>query len=119
MPRRPPHPCSYPGCGVLVSGPGPCPAHKKRMRQDYDRARQRDPITRFYGSGRWKRLRRLKLDRAPLCEPCKRDGRVTPADTVHHVIELRDGGAALDMANLEAICRACHARAHGGKGGGG
>ena len=118
MPRRAPSPCNYPGCGELVAaGRGPCPTHKGVVRKAYDEARKRDPITRFYGSGRWKRLRRRKLDKTPLCEPCERDGRLTGADTVHHIIEIRDGGATMDFDNLESICRSCHARAHGRGGG--
>ena len=114
MPTRPPAPCNYPGCDKLVAaGRGPCPLHKGVVRKAYDEARKRDPVTKFYGSSRWKRLRRHKLEITPLCEPCRRDGRVTPADTVHHKIEIRDGGAQLDMGNLESICRACHNRAHG------
>ena len=38
---------------------------------------------------------------------CSRTGTRLFAD---HVIELRDGGAALDLANGQALCGSCHTR---------
>ena len=31
------------------------------------------------------------------------------ADTVHHVVELEDGGSAYALSNLQAACRSCNA----------
>lgn len=114
MPTRPPAPCNYPGCGKLVAaGRGPCDVHKGMVRKAYDEARRRDPIQRFYGSGKWKRLRKRKLAADPLCEPCQREQRVIAATTVHHIKEIRDGGDPMAWDNLESSCRTCHARTHG------
>ena len=41
------------------------------------------------------------------CQACGRTGIRLFAD---HVVELRDGGAATDPANGQALCGACHTR---------
>ena len=58
----------------------------------------------------WRRVRAIQLAREPLCQDCKRAGRVTPASEVHHVVALRDGGARLDLDNLASLCGPCHRR---------
>lgn len=62
----------------------------------------------FYGSAAWKALR-LKIQRAAnrTCSSCgKTDTRIY----VDHIVEMRDGGAPLDEANLQALCGGCHAK---------
>ena len=68
---------------------------------------------RGYGS-RWDKLRIRILERdLYLCQPCKRDGRLTPLGVrlydhaVDHVVPKSQGGTD-DPDNLEAICSACH-----------
>jgi DNA polymerase-3 subunit alpha len=39
-----------------------------------------------------------------------------PRDTAHHLVEKRQGGAD-EFANLQAVHRGCHNRAHGRRGG--
>jgi 5-methylcytosine-specific restriction endonuclease McrA len=57
----------------------------------------------------WPAIRRRVLVRDGYsCRWCA--GRATEAD---HVVALRDGGAALDLRNLVASCRACNARRGG------
>ena len=34
------------------------------------------------------------------------------ADVVHHIVEIKDGGAAGDKANLQALCILCHVNKH-------
>jgi len=41
-----------------------------------------------------------------VCEKCPRGGRLF-AD---HIIEIKDGGAPLDLANGQALCGSCHTR---------
>ena len=49
----------------------------------------------------------------PLCVPCLAGGRITAADTVHHVVErLADPGRAFDPTNLESSCAPCHSKFH-------
>jgi 5-methylcytosine-specific restriction endonuclease McrA len=60
----------------------------------------------FYRSSEWRQLRAAVVaERGHRCEDCGRaDGRLY-AD---HVVELQDGGAALDVANLRVRCASCH-----------
>jgi len=63
--------------------------------------------TRGYGAA-WVRLRAVILDRdLHLCQPCKRNRRVTPATQVDHVKPKAKGGTD-DPDNLQAICAPCH-----------
>ena len=68
----------------------------------YDRKRG-TAKERGYGPT-WARVRRLKLNRNPLCERCN-----SVANMVHH--KDRDSRNNLE-ANLEALCNQCHAREH-------
>lgn len=78
-------------------------------RRDYDRSRRDREGKRFYDSAAWLKLRRVKLALAPLCERCESRGLVVVADQVHHRRERRDRpDLALDLDNLESLCRPCH-----------
>jgi len=60
---------------------------------------------------RWRKLRKMKLSRNPLCEECRRHGVREPAMQVHHIkpIVLRPE-LAFEIDNLAALCTTCHAR---------
>ncbi|MBY0422211.1 MAG: HNH endonuclease [Parvularculaceae bacterium] len=59
----------------------------------------------LYASAEWRRLAaKLKAERGGACARCGSSDRVV-AD---HVREVKDGGAALDAANLQLLCHACH-----------
>ncbi len=77
-------------------------------------ARQRDEYDKIYKSRRWDKVRRIVLIRDNyLCQVCLRRGLVTPANTVHHKVELRkDISKAFDLDNLESICPSCHNKEH-------
>lgn len=63
---------------------------------------------RGYGAA-WVRQRELALKRdCYLCRPCSEQGRVTPAREVDHIQPKEQGGTD-ELANLQSICRACHA----------
>ena len=107
MPYKPRRPCSYPGCPALVDGRY-CPAHQKEIDQRYNQY-QRDPATATRYGVEWRRIRERFLVAHPLCELCRQDGRLTPAEHVHHILPL-DRGGTNDEANLQALCRPCHSR---------
>lgn len=77
-------------------------------------ARQRDKYDNIYKSTRWEKVRKIVLIRDNyLCQVCLRHGIITPANTVHHKVELRDDiTKAFDLNNLESICPACHNKEH-------
>lgn len=76
--------------------------------------------TGFYNSGAWKQTRRnYKQSVGGLCERCLAKGIITPAEVVHHKVELtpdniKDLNLSLGWDNLQALCRQCHAEVHSG-----
>ena len=105
MPYRPKKPCSHPGCPELVTGRF-CEAHAKQDARECEKYR-RDPGTRKRYGRAWRRIRNRYIAAHPLCEECKRAGRITPAQEVHHIIPLSEGGTHAET-NLMALCRPCH-----------
>jgi 5-methylcytosine-specific restriction protein A len=81
--------------------------------REYDRT-SRDPESkRLYDSAVWRKLRRVKLARDPLCEMCREEGRVVAASHVHHRVEIRDNRElALDIDNLVSLCHSHHSQIH-------
>ena len=73
----------------------------------------------IYNSREWKELRIQKLRANPLCEECMKQGIVTSARSVHHVVPIETARTkdemrrlAFDVNNLKALCFPCHARIH-------
>lgn len=55
-----------------------------------------------------------------LCERCMKQGLIVPGEIVHHKIRITpdnvdDPAITLNAANLELLCRDCHAEEHSGK----
>ena len=71
---------------------------------------RRHANTEFYQSTAWRKLRAIKLHQQPLCEECLRRGAMTPAQMVDHIRPINEGGAALDLRNLQSLCNSCHNR---------
>jgi 5-methylcytosine-specific restriction protein A len=105
MPYKPKKPCAHPGCPNLTAGQF-CEAHAKQNARDYEKYR-RDPNTRKRYGRAWKRIRDRYIAAHPLCEQCQRDGRITPAEEVHHILPLSQGGTHAED-NLMALCTSCH-----------
>nr|DAO74578.1 MAG TPA: HNH endonuclease [Caudoviricetes sp.] len=74
---------------------------------------RRHSNTEFYRSTAWRKLRAVKLEQQPLCEECLKHGRHTPAQIVDHIVPINEGGASLDLVNLQSLCHACHNRKSG------
>lgn len=105
MPSKPKRPCSFPGCPKLTHGRF-CEEHAKLEARRYEKY-DRDPaVRRRYGRA-WKRIRDRYIVAHPLCEECKKRGKLTPAEEVHHVIPLSRGGTHAE-SNLMALCKPCH-----------
>jgi len=127
MAQRPLRPCARPGCPNLTTGYY-CPIHQQQAEQRrqqqraesqrrYDESKRDRRAREFYVSPAWLAMReRILVRDHGLCQLCLREGRITPADTVHHIVELReDWSRRLDPDNLVAICAACHNRVHGNR----
>ena len=70
--------------------------------------------TAFYKTGAWLRCRELALTRdLYLCQVCLPNKGPIHANTVHHVIHLKDDPSkALDLDNLISVCPSCHNTLH-------
>lgn len=107
MPRKPASPCSHPGCPKLTHDRY-CTEHAKLAEHNY-RKYERDPaIDRRYGR-QWRKVRARYVALHPVCEQCKKEGRLTPTQEVHHILPLSRGGSH-DFTNLMALCKPCHSR---------
>jgi len=67
----------------------------------------------FYNSRAWRRLSHAYRQANPLCEECKRSGRIKQAQVVDHIIPIRVGGDPYDMDNLQRLCAKCHNKTSG------
>ena len=114
MPRKPKHPCGYPGCPELTDRQY-CPAHQKLVTSQYNRHGRTPEMKKRY-NGAWPAIRRGFISAHPLCEMCRREGRVTAAAEVHHIVPLSAGGTH-DESNLMALCKPCHSRITAREGG--
>ena len=105
MPHKPPKPCAYPGCPALTHERY-CEKHKQIVNKQYNRFDRDKDSQAFYESVAWRRLRRIKLQMNPLCEECGR----AKATTADHIVPIKQGGATLDVSNLQSLCGSCHGR---------
>ncbi|MDR1364066.1 MAG: HNH endonuclease [Oscillospiraceae bacterium] len=107
MPYKPKLPCRFVGCHRLTNQ-GYCEEHRKTIHNRYNKY-QRDPnCNKRYGYV-WKQIRKEFLKLHPLCEICKRNGKLTLTQEVHHHVAL-DSGGTHDFSNLQALCKACHSK---------
>lgn len=79
----------------------------------------RDFSHAFYKSADWQRVRDYCMKRDQwLCRDCLANGIYTPAEEVHHIIELdpvtvMKPEVALNPDNCVSLCRECHRKRHG------
>jgi len=72
----------------------------------------------FYKSKQWQHTREYVMKRDNyLCQDCLAKGIQTPAEEVHHIIELTpenidDQSISLNPDNLVSLCRECHRARH-------
>ncbi|TSE03749.1 HNH endonuclease [Mesorhizobium intechi] len=67
----------------------------------------------FYASGPWRKLLATIIkERGRSCEDPDHDGSRHVPGMIYgdHIVELQDGGAALDPANVLMRCPSCHTR---------
>jgi len=108
--HQPLKPCKHPGCRNL-SADGYCEEHKaegKRKNWAKDDEKRGSSNERGY-NWNWRKVRNNKLSIDPLCERCKKKGRVVVARLVHH--KDRDSSNN-DDTNLESLCVPCHEDEH-------
>jgi len=113
MPKRPKRPCAHPGCPELVEYPDRyCEKHKRernRSRREYDKERG-TAAQRGYDA-RWRKVRKRFLAENPLCTECMKEGRLTPATVVDHIVPHKgDPELFWDESNWQPLCKQCHDR---------
>lgn len=115
--------CRKQGCiELLDQGIYFCKKHEairldEKQKRLFETNKEAHDDHRFYNSENWKRLRRMKLYKNPLCEWCNK-----VANVVDHIKRLREGGSRNDLLNLQSLCSSCHNKkrgqeSHGGGGG--
>jgi len=114
MPMKPKRPCSYPGCPKLTDGRF-CEEHAKEEAKRYEHYQRNPAVKKHYGRS-WKRIRDRYIAAHPFCEQCQKDGRITPAEEVHHIKPLSQGGTN-DVDNLMSLCTSCHSEITAREGG--
>ena len=104
MPWKPKTICCYPGCNELAHGQY-CGKHKKLMSRI-----QNKKNSKIYNY-QWRKASKAYLRKNPLCVHCKKEGRVTPATEVDHIIPHNcDMKLFWDKNNWQSLCKKCHSR---------
>ncbi len=108
IPYKPKRACAYTGCSRLAESGKYCIEHQKERNKQYNKF-ERDPESNKRYGRAWKRIRDRYINLHPLCEECKRNGILTPAEEVHHIKPLSKGGGN-ERSNLMSLCKSCHSR---------
>lgn len=84
------------------------------MEDRYLRAIEKGREDIFYNGRPWRNKRKQILERDNFeCQRCKEQGRVSKADTVHHIKELKDNPElGMKDKNLISLCFRCHNIVH-------
>jgi len=111
--------CNRTGCNRLVpQGVKYCAAHtasktaeNRQRHKEYDAHCRNQKAKEFYNSAEWKaaRVRAMARDTGIDIYLYITEGRIVPADTVHHIVELmEDYSKRLEIDNLISISEATH-----------
>lgn len=104
MPMKPKKPCKHPGCPLLTENKY-CEFHARLYSNERPNARERG-----YDS-RWRKASKSYLKQNPLCRQCEKEGRLTPATVVDHIIPHRgDKKLFQNESNWQPLCKKCHDR---------
>lgn len=104
MPWKPKTICRYPGCNELCTGDY-CGKHKKQVNKE------RNSINSKIYNSKWRKASKSYLKDHPLCEECKKEGRLTPATEVDHKVPHKgDMKLFWDKDNWQALCKSCHSK---------
>lgn len=81
-----------------------CDKCEASRQKQYDTTSRNQESKTFYQSKEWQAVRLIVLQSNPFCVMCDK-----PATVVDHIIEIEDGGARLDLKNLQGLCAYHHA----------
>ena len=94
-------PCLERGCPRLSTG-SRCHEHGRQHQRARDFARRDDPMRQLYRSAAWRRLSEQARQEQPWCSV---PGCGFTDLTADHIVSPVDGGAPLDPANVQVLCR--------------
>ena len=104
MPRTPRRPCRFPGCPNLCDSGVYCRDHRQ-----YSTDHVRGSADARGYNAEWRRARKAFLQKHPLCAECRKNGKLTPATVVDHIIPHRgDRKLFWDENNWQPLCKGCH-----------
>ncbi len=86
-------------------------AMKARRNLRRDRSPEADAWQRLYKLNVWRGkggIRDQQLREEPLCQPCKRRGRIVAATVVHHLEPHKGNYEKFVTGPFESTCDACH-----------
>lgn len=95
-----------------------------KLKRQIEQLIEEDALWKFYKTKEWKELKKQILKKNHNeCEECKKNGVITKADTVHHVMKVREHPQlALSEVyqaedgsyrnNLIPVCKPCHNKLH-------
>lgn len=90
---------------------------KKETNQRNENTASREIRRKAYNNTEWRKLRDTYIKEHPLCEDCLNEGKVVPAEDIHHIRSPFQNGECnkallLDYNNLMALCKQCHNKRH-------
>lgn len=106
MPKLPPRPCTAPRCKAMSDKAGKCAQHYVKPKA-WVSSEGKSPAERGYGPAWRKQRKRILLRDTHLCQPCLKNGIMTQAREVDHILKKASGGTD-DDDNLQSICTPCH-----------
>lgn len=87
------------------------PGSRKRVygyRSARSKMQDRPRSRREYHTARWTRASRRFRDSHPLCERCRKNGKITPSEVTDHIVPVPIHGNFWDESNWQALCKQCN-----------
>lgn len=88
----------------------------KKASHKYNNTEKRRCRAKYYASSNWRKLRDGYLLQHPLCELCEKEGKITAAEDIHHILSPFDQKDIeyhmYNPNNLIALCKKCHGEIH-------
>ncbi len=92
--------CAHPGCPNVTD---------KQYCAEHAKLHARPSVTKQGYGYRWQQRSKRFLRDHPLCASCQKDGKLTPAAVVDHIIPHRgDTRLFWDASNWQPLCKRCH-----------
>ena len=63
---------------------------------------------KYYDHRIWRRIRKIQLRKAPLCEICKKEGSLTVATVCDHISPLWTDWQGFIKGPFQSLCKKCH-----------